>query len=458
MAAAFAALVLVIFTATWLVNYFTTGKITLTATTKGASAKIARYDKGDTPLAEAVSKVSARVKPGRYRLTVFDHSYSTTKVVDIKAKQSLKFSLGLSKPVQPEPVYGKGSSSIAADASQLLFVDSSGRLSRIDSGSNVAVLDVLHSLKAVRWANTSFGITRDTTGSFYTVNAGHLSPLSLPFHSTGGSSVSYDVSPSGVIYLSNGQAVYSNSAGGFRQIYSSGDNYNAGLFAGKKGVAIIEKDSETNKSSLVVVGVDGKTARKNLDLNQAAWSPDGTRVLTRNRSGATILDGSLDEVASIRQSGTDHYLWLNDDKVAYTIGSQLWTYAVGAAQTSQIATLSNQGVIQELSLNHDGSYLYMAGGQAVDENGSKATQLFRIGLKGQAADNSLAALNVFMPETVGICSIDYVNFVRPVITVSYPDLETTPELCVSAAKSELKYYDIDPARFQYRVTATTNDD
>lgn len=448
-----AAVALIVLAAIWMHRYFTTGKISVDAGAKNTYVRINKLGSGDssdtTPVAEGEKKVSVRAAPGSYLITVFSPVSSTSKTVTVKAKQHLKLTMKLPVIGTPEPVYGSPLKDPVASTSRLLFIGNGGLLSQINDQGQVQVLNGSHRIKSAKWTNTSAGMAQDEDGNFYSVTDGSLIPITAPFRVTNSPSSSYALSPNGTVYLSNGQEVYRNSGGGFSQIYSSDNSYNVALAASNNAVAIIEKTSDDSDSSVVVIDSEGQVSRDSVPAKSIAWSPDGKHLAIGNDAGAVIVTSSLKQVASIPQIAANHFIWSKDDVLFYAAGNQLFAYNLTGRQGNRVANIPNNGAVEGLSLSDDLSYLYVVAKQGSVGDDAGSNQLFRLGLDGQTTPSYARSLSVIMPSEVGICSLDYINFTRPVITVSYPEEEAEPEMCAQAAQAELRQYDINPADFSF---------
>jgi hypothetical protein len=445
-----------VFVVLWIYKYFNTGKIILQTNAANAYVRINYINQdGSAPsvaAAQKEQKLTARVRPGSYVLTAFSPLSSSSKTVNVKARQSLRISLNLPGVGPVTPVYGSSVKYPVTSASEVLFLDRAGHLSRINSQNQPQVLDTTHSLKSAQWLNTSLGATQDTSQNFYLVKNGVLSAVTAPFQVSGSPSSSYALAPDGTLYLSNGQTVYKSSVdGSFTQIYSSGNNYNVSLAASNESIAVIEKNSKTGFSSAVIVTSSGKILRNNVQAIAAAWSTDGSYLLLASDTGNNIWNNSYRKVAPLPQKAAANFAWNKDNVLLYTAGNQLFAYNVSSKQGNQIARIPNNGSIEGISLSDD-SYIYMVAKQRNSVAEGSSNQLFKIGLKNQKPPKYVQSLSVFLPETIGVCLLNYINFTKPTITVSYPNFLPTPERCVIAAKKELSQYDSNPDKFEFSLS------
>jgi hypothetical protein len=441
------AIIIALFAAFKLYSYFMAGTIVATTSSTSNYVKIDRVTNGGgKPYSkQAQHKLSVRVKPGTYSVTVYNSTgqYGKSAAVQVKARQKVHISLDPPATINPEPVYGSSAESIIASNSQLFFIDTLDHLNLVDA-NGIHVLFPDHNLKSISWSTPGVGVAQDNNNRLYTISGSSIKPLPLPFNTSANKAVSYDVATDGKVYVNDGPDIYVGGAGGgFKKIYSA-KNTQLGLVAGADELAVVERQHGTSESQLDIINGTGKVTQKRVPAGQVIWSPNDKYILVSGEHSNTIYDKSLNRVGAVPINNSGVFAWRTDTELFYSIDSQLWTYDMATKQSQKITALAAGEKLTGIFPNTSGSYVYFT-----DNNGEKA-QLFRAGMNGQHAPNkSFGALSIFLPETIGVCSLNYVNFIKPVITIDYPSSGTDPKRCIEAAKGELKYYRLNANAFQY---------
>jgi hypothetical protein len=454
--------ILAIFALTWLYHYFFFGKISVKTSVKTNIVKITRIsaDKSETFSEQHQGGTSLRVKPGTYSVSVYRASstYGITRTVKVKARQNVKLTLDPPAMINVEPVAGRAVSSVYATNDQLFYLDSiSGLIVHVDSGGKTTNPIPNVRFKSVQWISPKLAVGQSTDNNAYLIQnnvASLLPPNNDP-------AASYTLSAAGKLYASTLGNVYGSTpgsphalyaGGNFKKIYSPGTPTR--LIPGGDNLAVIEtgKGGE-GTNSLAVVDASGKVTEKNIDTSLVAWSPNGKYLAVSINGNYAVMTPKLSQTKLFAAQQSAAVVWSDDDTILYSIANQLWKYSISQGQSEQMTALGAGNNITGIFLSSDKKYAYLAT-SAVDSDGDG--QLLRVGLNGQTFDKSLKALSAFLPEDVGVCSFNYVNFIKPIITVSYPEFQTDGSLCVASAKGQLRDYGLNPDSFSYSVSATTD--
>jgi hypothetical protein len=445
----------------WLHSYFTNGTITVTTNDSSASVGIKQLTepkKDSTPYFKtAPHTLSARLKVGKYQVFTFSGNFSTSKFIELKPHQKLNFNLTAPKASVPEPVYGNGAAGLITDGSQMFFIDPTTHyLSRIDPQNNLTVIDKTRPLTNAQWVNISMGVAEGQDHKLYLVQNNILSAVNLPFSTSADTPMSYSLTKAGKLYISNGKDIYSGTANGsFKKIYSSKGSGATIASAVDNKVAVIESEEERqDKTSLIVVDENGKVSKKDIEAQQARWSPDGKYLLTNEDDGnVTLLNESLKKVTDTVIDNADHFEWSSSTSFLYGINNQLWNYDINTNQAQNIATMPSategDGTIGAV-FPTDTSYIYVTSQKVSIDSENATYQLFRVGLNGQQVASNIQSVSIFLPETVGVCSLNYLNFKAPSIVVQYPTSSIAPA-CIDTAKQELQSYELNPGDFQIKA-------
>jgi len=396
-------------------------------------------------------KLTKKVKAGNYQVYVSNKSgrYGVTKTVVVKARQSIVLNLNPGKAIiNPEPVYGHRATDVVADQASLTFFDRTDNRIKRATGSGFVSPFPTYLFSKIVWMSPGVGVGQTADNRLYSLRGDSATTISLPFDTN--QLTDFSISNNGVLYLSKGKDVYSGVIGGqYQKIYTA-KLTNLKLFAGNKGVAVVEIEGNGIKSSALAIVLEGsKPVRKNINVRDVAWSPNGSRFITNSGGQNIVFDGSLKQIETFPAPQSSSFTWQDESSLFYSMRNQLWLRNIKAKSSRQVTAI---GVGQDLSglyLDSGKSYVYLSG----DADDSK---LFRVAINGQNGDQSFVALSAFLPETIGICMFNYINFIKPTMLISFDGSYSYPENCIKAGSKELKYYDLDSTKFQYTVIPVTN--
>jgi sugar lactone lactonase YvrE len=461
---AFIVFIVAIFVIIKLYIYLTSGYISVTT---GSSdyvqiQGVAGHGKSSLVSKQAQRHLSTRLLPGQYEILVSDeHGFGAiSRVITLKARQRLHYSLMPNKPTYPQPVYGGSINSLVADGSQLLFVDggdNSLKVTSSSSGTLVMLSGPDQNIVSAKWSTIGLGIAEDNNNALYLVSNNALTPIKLPFNNGSNQFLGYDVAKNGQTYIINSKDLYVGSMGNnFKKIYSSSHGFRLVAAAtGKVAVASGNVNSQadeggaatsasTNPGYVTVINSAGKAHEIRWFASSIAWSPDGNYLLVSGASGNAVFDSSLHQVASISVNNVALITWLNNNDLLYSIDSQLWLYSIKTGQSEKLTALAMNDSLTAIYPSSDGSYVYFSA-----DNGEQA-EVYRLGLVGQASNNSLTALSIFLPETLGSCHLNYLDFNQPLFLIAYPP-GVSAQNCQSLAQGELQTYGLDVSQFHYQL-------
>jgi hypothetical protein len=450
----------------WAYQFLTTGTITVTAKNPSDNVSVSHIIEGKSKSAGLVKqtqqKLTVRVKPGRYEVSVGNRSAVSTKTIDIKARQHLSFTLGSSITYSSEPVLGQGAESIATDPAQLLFIDpSSRRLMRVDSGNNLGAISNSPAFASVKWNSISLGVGLSEGDVLFAVNNGTFSEIPLPILlGQNEKEVDYALTSNGLVYVSDGAEIYKGNLGGsFEKIYTAGSPHlrlsasdsrlavSSGGTGESEGAAGSDEKPKTvilDSSGKVLDSAEGEVAHR------LAWSKNGQYLLAQGNSGITVYDSSFRLVKTVPVEASIGIAWVNAKEFVYGAGNAVWKTNVQSNQSEKITRVGGSSV-DELSVSFDENYVYTVS----PKSDTSYSEVARTNLRGGLAPRYLQTLDIFLPKQVGVCFLSYVNFTKPAITLSYPASTTTADFCINAGKGELKYYNIDPNKFVFQTNSAS---
>jgi hypothetical protein len=460
---AFIVFVVAIFVILKLYIYLTSGYISVdTGGTDYVQIQgVAGHGKSSLVSKQAQGRLSIRLLPGQYEILVSDeHGFGAiSRVITLKARQRLHYNIMPNKPTYPQPVYGGSINSLAANASQLLFVDGGDHSLKATSSSSgtLAMLSGPHqNIVSAKWSTVGLGIAEDKNNALFLVSNNALSPIKLPFNNSRNQFLGYDVAKNGQTYIINSKDLYAGNLGNnFKKIYSSSNGFRLVAAATDK-VAVASGNvtpqvdeggaatsAGTNPGYVTVINGASKAHEIRRFASSIAWSPGGNYLLVSGVSGNAVFDSSLHQVASISVNNAALITWLNNNDLLYSIDSQLWLYSIKTGQSEKLTALAMNDSLTAIYPSSDGSYVYFSA-----DNGEQA-EVYRLGLAGQTSNNSLTSLSIFLPETLGSCHLNYLIFNQPLFLITYPP-GSSAQNCQILAQGTLQTYGLDVSQFHYQ--------
>jgi len=403
----------------WLVSYLTQGKLVVTTTTPHSTISLTSLT-GTSVSSQGHTKLSVTLSSGQYVATVTGESMTSSQVVTVKAHHTAAYQLNPISTTGIEPVMYSATSNFVAGNSQLLFLNDSSKLSRIDANNNITVLDQNDSFRTINWANASFGVGENNSGHLFAITNGVVAPLNFHNYDSDDQPL-VSVSPTKQVYVAVGGNLYlGGPSGNFKKIFSSNGDATI-LNAGKSAVAFVVSPDRDNGNAasgpgaqfFSIVQDSGKSVQQtNTGTFDAAISPDDTYLAIGTAQGGEILNASLKQIAAIPHPNFSHPVWLNNNTLLYSVADQLWTYNVLAQKSQVLAATPLAAPITEIAVSDDQSYVYLG-----VSNPSEIETLERVPLKNQTISNVVYDLQEIMPDNPGTVSLSMINFAGSVPTV-----------------------------------------
>lgn len=444
----------------WLgIRYLTTGRIVITTSSNATSMTLFKLNEvsGQKPVATSSAKVlDARLGAGDYVVKVNSKSFATTKVVTVKARKTSRYTLNPAGLSALEPVSPSGAYSIAASSSSLLYVDPASKtLYEVDSQNNIQPVDTTHKFDSIKWVDTSYGVGKATDGQLYSISNGLIQPIKLPFSTAGSKAMSYTVSTTKQIFVSDGTDVYAGTdAGVFTKIHTT-TSPTPSLFAWGDKVAILVVPGDTTNTSLAasvtIVDKGGQVlAKKAFDADSAAWSEDGKYLaLFSDATSGEVVSSSLGVVASLPSIAVDSLVWAGNT-LYYTVNEQLWSYDIKGGISQLVASMPTGNSLSNAALSSDKSYIYLT----VSSGDNLKT--YRYSLRGQDVASYVYQLPIILPDSSQPCLLSYINFTSPTILgygASNPN-----QTCAAAVSEVFAPYNVDTSFLHTRFVQVSSGD
>jgi len=420
----------------WLRHYLNTGSLIVKTNDNSSSIEITGVGTSQV-VSQSKGELQTNLPIGKYTATVSSRSSTSKRMVEVKPHSSSTYTLDLQKSISPDYVLPFGASSLVAGKSIMFYVNISNQLLYKVDGSGVpSIVDQTDAFDSIQWQNEHYGVgLSQDDKTLYTINDGVVSAISLPFSSK---RLYYDLSPSGLLVVSDGNAIYTKSAGGQFNKLSDPSSRVTSLSVGDGGVLVglgSNSDGEDKQiSKYIMVDFSGKTKASASFLgNNYKWSPNGRMVAVTTDGNAVIYDANLKEVAQIANNGSSTIVWQDNNNLLYGLNGQLYNYSIKDAVSTQLSMVPVGSSISGVYPSLDGSSVYLLTTQNDNANSSST---MRVGITAitKNTPSYYQTLGIFFPSYTDQCSFSYTNFLRPVILITaWTDTNT----CINSAKAEL---------------------
>jgi hypothetical protein len=433
-----ASILLVLF-AVLLLSSFRTGSLVVSTNDKSSSIQVRKENESDV-IKSASGHLNTKLNSGHYVITVSNRTSSRKQTVQIKGHHTSAFQISLSSVIEAQQVYPYGAYAVVGDSSKLYFVDmSSHYLYKTGSDGIPRLVNGSVTFDKVVWQNSGNGFGLSFDGKqVYQISNDSLKPINF---SHGDEINNISLSQNGKLAVSAGKNVYAMSNGNLNKIYSASDDISA-LAAGNQYILVGSKEKSQDNDSETDFQFISYSGQKAVDTKLSAysyvWSPNGNYLAMTGDSATTVFDAHFKAVANIPDINVLGLNWLDDTKVIYGLGTNVYSYDIKSLNTDQLSTLANQSAAVGLYVTSDSLYVSA-------DSGDQSYSLAKVSLTNKAADYTYQ-LGHFLPIQIGGCYGDYAVFTQPVVGVS-----TTPGAanCTQTIQSYLSKDGVDPSKFGY---------
>lgn len=384
-------------------------------------------------------RFSQKVPVGDYVVTARNNASSVKQTITVKAGPEIKINLAFASILPLEMVAALPAANFIDNGRDFQFIHlDANTLTHINQQNQISMIKN-YNFRNIKWADTTFGAGLASTGKFYLIK--NLVPeiLDVPFSSTNNSSLV--IAPNQDIYVSNGTIVYRYHEGKFTKIFETKHSVNV-MAASNDAVIVLEggeskTGAKADEGYIVRINLNGQTKKVEGESYDSEWSPDGSKFIINGDEGTTVLSKDLKKLIQLPQSNVNSPVWLDDNTLAFSIGSGLWRFDVSTGLSQQIASNPNLTFTRNY-LSKDGTYLYVTTQNFRD---GKNQSIQRVGLKGQKVTPVASILGIILPNTVGQCQLSYINFTAPTVVVRGP--QASAAACTQSAQKYLQTYRVD---------------
>ncbi|HEY5268576.1 MAG TPA: hypothetical protein VII94_05665, partial [Candidatus Saccharimonadales bacterium] len=393
--------------------------------------------------------LSASLKSGTYTVTVNNKSFSTQEVIQIKAHHTTRITVKLQSIGQVEPVTSSEVDNLMATPQGLTYIDQvSHGLVSVNAQNQLQTLLPGISFISIDWASSSLGIAQDQSGNLYSIVGTVVKKLSLPITP---SNNNYSIAPNGEIYFSDIKSLYAGILNGNYEQMLKNDNNFLIVDASNSGLALNVGNSSDNAASsgennngiLQLITPQGKTYSNDIEVDDAAWSPNGLDLVVTNDTSTTVYNNHLQALYKLPLGNVNSIVWLNNSTILYGVTSDLWSYNINTQTANELANVADLGYVSGIYPSQDGSYIYMS----IQNSLTNSIYLTRLGLNNQPVSALMQQLQVFLPNIYEGCSIGYLDFTSPTIVIQGSG--SIYENCVNVAKSYLQIYTINTSSLNF---------
>lgn len=436
----------------WLgIRYLTLGRLVVTTNSGDASISLFKLgaDNDESPVEPGVTKILSReLHPGKYVVKVISKSFSSNRVVYIKAHKTLRYVLNSTSKADLEPVYPAAAQNIVADKSALFYVDSDSEiLYKIDDQNNVQPVGDFDKFTTVSWGGTSYGVGRDDDGQFFSISGGIRKPLAVPFATNDNKAVIIAVSATKQVFIAHGSSIYAATDGdNFKKIFTAKSVVPI-LAAANNKVAVLDEPGDVNNKGvpplITVLDTAGRVlAKRSAEAVFGVWSDNGKYLaLTGEGSEVEILNSSLEDVSSFAANSSVGSLAWAGNSLYYPIGEGLWMYDLPSQTNRLVANAVTGNTLSNVAVDHDHSYVYLT----VDPGIDSQVVIYRYSLQGKKSPYYVYQFPFILPNATGDCQLSFANFTRPTL-LGRREVDAG-RVCADTAQSIFKPYGIDPSSF-----------
>lgn len=444
----------------WLIVWFyTLASLTIT-TSSSANTILMRqilsngsYQQVD--VTQRGNRADVRVSAGTYVVTVQNSAQSSSQIVTLNPGEHKDITINLTTTAThavSEPVSSMGAGSIVASKDTLRFVDrntADNLLYSVNSRGTVTKLDPTTRYTKISWANPQFGIgygvDKNNRYVVTKIEGNFVTPIKLPF--TANVTTSVGVAPNRTWYVSDGSAIYrGNADGSFTEVYTSTQQIGITTVSNDALLLWQRPKNSTREGTLVILHTNGDKYQIKGGAYEAAWSPSGKKLVT---SGDTseVFDGKFQKIGVLPSSNFLSPVWLDENTLLYGLQHSVVRYDLQSGKTMPFITFNpTTGRPSQIKLSNDGDYLYVA----IQKGGNRASLSFRldrIPLQNQQPnDLPVQKISLLVPNTVGGCELNYINFIRFSILTN----QVKSGNCTSAVKKYFASYKVGTTNLSFQ--------
>ena len=366
-------------------------------------------------------RLTVRVSPGAYGVTVSGRTSTTKKTVTLEARHNQRYAINLRNLSDAEPVLSFGAYGITADNNRLFFVDMRDNLLyQVQSNGPATAVDSNLKFSSVKWHSPGYGVALSLNkDALYTIKDGQVARLKLPFSS---GHIDYDFTIDQTLLVTDGSVIYQQLASGnYSKLYSAVNSSIFSLTAGNNRL-LVGQNKTTAKTGddaiYLILDEHGKqlASRTGLSLYNARWSPDGKVLVVSSPSDTTLYGDRFEVVGQLPDKNVLGLAWLDDNTLMYGLGDGLYRYDLGSKTGYQLLKVTGNSGVSGVYPNQDGSQIYFLTEVSGRGNG-QAYAVMRASLS--TPPNSVVfTIGAFFPLQFDQCTVDFINFIRPAIAIT----------------------------------------
>lgn len=416
--------------------------------------------------------LSAWLPVGEYTAVVSNHTNDSYKKQRISVQPFHVATVTLDPPttVKPEPVTNIVMQYPHFSSTSVYFYDyASGEMAFIDSSSNVQHFSqaALRTIQGLQWINDTEAylvgnMDNNSSVGLYKFSNGTLSPVPLP-SDFDYSSVSIGADGN-TLYVTGGATLY-KSSGSNKPLQSLCRLPDKRVLRAAYGDKIITLKTNTTansdqpnftlsvfNSNCVSQGEIQTEASDN--LNDATWSPDGSKIAFTNGISAAIYDDKLHVLNKLPDGLVGNMVWENDHSLLYSGDSSVWRFDTNDMLASSVSSVYSAYTIFHLEKPlSDGTIYFLTGTQ-------KYSSWYRIRGDKQAPHETAITLGESDTRTlIPSCDLNYVYFTGLSVIENISTLSDSPDTitndCQSATTDYLSSMDIPLSDLNLQVLRVT---
>ncbi len=420
----------------------THGTILVKSSIPGAEVSI-NDESNNTVVASTSAPLKKIVKTGNYIVSLKKGLTLSQKLVNVRFFRTTEVDLGLSTLKQAYPVTNYDTGSVIETDKDLTFVNNDEKaLMTINKQNDISFIrsDLLVRDIVTVSGNQALVKTQnpDYSYSLYSLNLsdGSASIISFPNNTTTASDVAITESKIGTYYVSVGSSIYSYINGTLVKLIDAQQSpntliaTNTTLVAAKYSEDSVDIATYSLKDKKLLSEKTFTNTPSPLYVISITPVPDSDNFVLTDAGKATIYSSNFTEVGTLPDNQVTGLAWKSSSVLFYTSNNVLWKYNPIDKTASSVAVLPKYVSIIGVSLSQNGNSIYLK------TQASGLPTLYVVSSDIDPAQiTSAQKVGESNMQTLGICSIHYVNYTKVAFKLSAPIGEESQ--CITTVQNYL---------------------
>lgn len=361
----------VLFTAFMNVDAFikrnSTGVVSIKTNNKVAKLTISRtnYESLD------INKSSARIRlaPGPYRVTATTDKGAASASITVTKKQTTTLDLNIISTASVSRVANFTAQNIRVGANNIYFLNTpfnqlfSYKLGT-DSNEAEPYFENVYPVTAAHWFSDTSLLTRNGKGVWYYSSNNTSTAMNNAGFSPDSNAYSFNSKSQIATLDTKGTVLFFNTPTAIAKVLAKITPVtDVKTSLSENGDVVVYQPFNQSTVATVISGAGKITTITSLpQIDNAVWSPDGTKLAIATNDGFVVLalsDNSLQKVTTTTPSNPLSITWIANDTVIYADSGSIWSLQTSGQITNKLAAVEGDiDSLQPFTLSSDKSTLY----------------------------------------------------------------------------------------------------